>query len=153
MTFIHFYWNIAAFRKGICVYIFVMRRYASFLFKGWVILHTFLPCDRIPIFCNLSDFLWDINIQIGKVCTIENNTNSNSIFCLTKSSKNWFYFFTCTLPDYVAHEITKEFWKNNHFEKITAGFLLRFLDLRRWNTPKMMDFQAWNFLFSPILPL
>ena len=33
--------------------------------------------------------------------------------------------FTCILPDYMAHGITKEFWKNGHFENRRAGFLLR----------------------------
>ena len=28
------------------------------------------------------------------------------------------------LPDYMAHDITKEFWKNRHFEHMTAGFPL-----------------------------
>ena len=76
----------------------------------------------------------------NKVWTIENNTNS-------------FYFFSCILPDYVAHDIIKEFWKNSHFEKMTAGFVLRCQNLLRWNTPEIMHFQEWNFLFSPILPL
>ena len=31
--------------------------------------------------------------------------------------------FTCILPHYAAHDITKEFWKNSHFENMTAGFL------------------------------
>ena len=34
--------------------------------------------------------------------------------------KKIFYPFTCILPNYVAHDITKEFWKNNHFENMTA---------------------------------
>ena len=34
-------------------------------------------------------------------------------------------YYTCILPDYMAHDITKEFWKNSHFENMTAGFLLR----------------------------
>ena len=51
---------IAAFRKGLCVSIFVMwRRWAVcwHMFKGWVSLHTFLPWCGIPTFCNLS-CLW-----------------------------------------------------------------------------------------------
>ena len=44
-------------------------------------------------------------------------------FSLMKSSDNTFYFFTCILPDYVAHDITKEFWKNSHFENMRAVFL------------------------------
>ena len=30
-----------------------------------------------------------------------------------KSSKEYFIFFTSILPNYVPHEITKEFWKKN----------------------------------------
>ena len=40
---------------------------------------------------------------------LENNTNLNSIFCLIKSSEIVFNFFTCILPDYMAHGIPKEF--------------------------------------------
>ena len=79
-----------------------------------------------------------------KVCTIENNINLNSIFCLIKSSK--IDFFTSILPDYVAHDITKEFEKK-------AGFLLRCQNLIHWNTPEIMHFVAWHFLSSPVLPL
>ena len=31
--------------------------------------------------------------------------------------------FTCTLPDYVSHESSKELWKNSHFGNMRAGFL------------------------------
>ena len=34
-----------------------------------------------------------------------------------------FHFFTCIFRYYVAHEIFKEFWKNSHFENMTASFL------------------------------
>ena len=74
-------------------------------------------------------------------------------FLCNKKFKIWFDFFTCILPDNVAHDITKEFWRNSHFEKITAGFLLRCQNLLRRNTPEIMQFQAWNFLSLPILPL
>ena len=42
-----------------------------------------------------------------------------------KSSEIVFIFFTCFLPDYMAHDIRKEFWKNVHFENMPAVFLLR----------------------------
>ena len=42
-----------------------------------------------------------------------------------KKFKNCVYFFTYILPDYMAHDIPKEFKKNNLFEYMTAGFLLR----------------------------
>ena len=32
------------------------------------------------------------------------------------------HFFICIFLNYVAHEITKEFWKNSHFENMTADF-------------------------------
>ena len=40
-----------------------------------------------------------------------------------KKFKNRFYFFTCILPKYLAHDMTKEFWKNSYFENMRAGFL------------------------------
>ena len=63
-------------------------------------------------------------------------------FFFNKKFKNGFYFFTCILPDYVAHDISKEFWENSPFKKMTAGFLLRCQNLLRWNTPEMMHFEA-----------
>ena len=42
-----------------------------------------------------------------------------------KSSENRFHFYTCILPDYVACERLKEFWKNSHFENMIASFLLK----------------------------
>ena len=53
-------------------------------------------------------------------------------FSLMKSSENCFYFLTCILPDYMAHNFPKEFWKNSHFENMTAVFLLRCLNSLRW---------------------
>ena len=53
---------------------------------------------------------------------------------------------SCIFPDYMGHEITKEFWKNSHFENITAGFLQRCQNLHRYFTPDMMHFQAWKKL-------
>ena len=61
-----------------------------------------------------------------------------------KKFRKWSYFFTCILPDSVAHAITKEFWKNRSFEKMTAGFVLRCQNLFRWNTPEF----RWNNAFS-----
>ena len=48
--------------------------------------------------------------------------------------------FTCILPDYMTHDITKEFWKNRHFENITAGFPLKYQNLLRYFTPEIMHF-------------
>ena len=74
-------------------------------------------------------------------------------FFINEMFKKMLHFLICILPSYVPHEITKEFWKNSHFEKITAGFLLRCQNRLRWNTPEKMHFQERIFLFSPILPL
>ena len=41
------------------------------------------------------------------------------IFINEKFQKN-IQFFTCILPNNVAHDITKEFWKNSHFENARA---------------------------------
>ena len=70
------------------------------------------------------------------------------------NKKFWktFCFFTCILPDYVAHDITKEFWKNSHFENMTAGFLLRCQNWLRyeisliwhWNIDLLK--QNWSFV-------
>ena len=46
-------------------------------------------------------------------------------FLFSKKFKNCAYFFTCMLPDYMAHDIPKEFLENSHFENKTADFLLR----------------------------
>ena len=58
-----------------------------------------------------------------------------------KSSENCVYFFTYALPDYMAHSIPKEFWKNSHFENMTAGFLLWCKNLLWQIAPKMMHLQ------------
>ena len=50
-------------------------------------------------------------------------------FFFNERLKKISHFFTSILPNYVPHEITKEFWKNNHFENMTAGFLLRYQNL------------------------
>ena len=67
---------------------------------------------------------------------------------LMKSSANTFYFFTCILPDYVAHESLKEFWKNIYFENMRAGFHLRCQNSLRFVTPEMMHFQPWKKYFN-----
>ena len=48
---------------------------------------------------------------------------SNFIKCINEKFRK--YFFTCIVPDYVPHEILKEFWKNSHFENLRAGLILR----------------------------
>ena len=53
-------------------------------------------------------------------------------FFIHKKLKKLFYFLTCILPNYVTHEITKEFWKNSLFENMLTGFLLRCQNSLRW---------------------
>ena len=53
-------------------------------------------------------------------------------FFINEKLKKLSHFFTSILPNYVPHEITKEFWKNSHFENMTAGFLLSCQNTLRW---------------------
>ena len=76
-----------------------------------------------------------INPRLYKVWTIENNTNLYSIFCLIKSSRIDFF-----LPAF-SHDITKEFWKNSHFENMRAAFLLRCQNSLRWGKSSICH---WN---------
>ena len=48
------------------------------------------------------------------------------------------------LNEGMAHDISKEFLEDSHFENTTAGFLLRCQNLLRLIPPKMMHFQAWK---------
>ena len=74
-------------------------------------------------------------------------------FFINKKLKKIFYFFTCILPNYVPHDITKEFWKNSHFENMTAGFLHRCQNRLRRNTPEIIHFQTWQkLIFTNIAP-
>ena len=53
-------------------------------------------------------------------------------YFFNKKFKNHIYFLTCILPDYIAHDVSKEFFKNSHFEIMTAGFQLRSQNTLRW---------------------
>ena len=53
-------------------------------------------------------------------------------FFINEKFKKLLYFFICILPNYVPHEITKDFWKNSHFENVRADFLLRCQNSLRW---------------------
>ena len=46
--------------------------------------------------------------------------------------KKLIHFFTCILPNSVSYEIIKKFWKINHFENMTPGFLRRCQNSLRW---------------------
>ena len=78
-----------------------------------------------------------------KVCTLKNNTNLNSIFCLVKSSKIDFIFHLHYIWLYGCWYY-QEIWKNSHFENMTAGFLRRF-------TSEMIHFQAWKKIFQTVI--
>ena len=56
--------------------------------------------------------------------------------------KKLIYFFTCILPNYVPHEIIKEFWKNSQFEIMLTGFLPRCQNSLRWEICLICH---WNF--------
>ena len=76
------------------------------------------------IFCNLI-VPWPGGYGEDSICILKNNTNLNwNLFCFMKSSEIVF-IFTCILSDYVAYEVIKDFWKINHFENVTAVFVLR----------------------------
>ena len=64
--------------------------------------------------------------------------NSNFWWCTVQKI---FYFFTCILLDYMANEITKEFWKSIHFENMTVGFLLSCHNWLRWEISLLCH---WN---------
>ena len=44
--------------------------------------------------------------------------------------------------NYVAHETTKRFWKNSHFENMRAGFHRRCQNSLRQTSPEMVHIQA-----------
>ena len=87
----------------------------------------------------------DYNVQI-KTGRLKRSQFSIQLFISWKLQK-LFYFLTCILADFVADEITKEFWKSSHFENITAGFLLRCQNTLRWNTPEKMRFTGVKYPF------
>ena len=78
---------------------------------------------------------------VSKDWELEKETSKFRIFIIEKFKKI-FYSFTYILDNYMAHETTKEFLKNSHFENMTAGFLQRCQNLLRYFTPEMMHFQA-----------
>ena len=85
-----------------------------------VVKHFFLVIMTIYIFKSKN-----------KVCPIENNTNLDSIFYLVKVQKLLLFFYL-HLTWLLAHDITKEFWKNSHFENMRAVFLLSCQNSLRW---------------------
>ena len=79
----------------------------EFNYLGTAIVDVLTPPDAMDcmyqnhqivsrIFCNYTPFR-------------NERDNLFHYFSVMKSSKNKFYFFTCILPDYVAHESPKEF--------------------------------------------
>jgi hypothetical protein len=61
---------------------------------------------------------------------------------VSEKHRQQFCFFTCILPDFVAHEIFKELWKNIHFKNMKADFLRICQNSLRQTSPKMMHLQA-----------
>ena len=61
------------------------------------------------------------------ILSLMHKKSDKSLFTISigETFRNYSIIFTCILPDYVAREIAKEFWKNSHFENMRAGFLLR----------------------------
>ena len=111
------------------IYIYIHKVYQNREVRKSLRLHIARLC------CISAVYVYSYSIQ---------KRQSISIFLLLKSSNNIFYFFSCILPDYVAHESLKEVWKNIHFENMRAGFHLRCQNSLRFVTPEMMHFQPWK---------
>ena len=91
---------------------------------------SILSSDFVEFSQLLSFNFW--MIRLIKIPILPNYTpiqfkrdNLFPYFLLIKSSDVIFYFCTCILPHYVAHESLKFFWKNIYFENMRAGFHLR----------------------------
>ena len=102
---------------------------------------------RFGIWEGISFTCWDWESKADKLwCTTALNyclsqfKRDKSIFkkSISEKFRKKFYFFTYILPDYMAHDIPKDFLKNNHFENMTAGFPLSFQNLTWQITHKMM---------------
>ena len=65
-------------------------------------------------------------------------------FFIYKKFKKQLYFFTCILPGYVFNECSKDIWKKSNFKTMRAGFLRRYQNSLRQNSPEIMHFQAWK---------
>ena len=110
---------------------------------------------RKPVFCNKTILLLSMKKSTYRPVRKKYDIFKLKIFINKKFWKT-FYFFTCILTNYVAHDITKEFWKNSHFENMTAGFLLRCQNWLRyeisliwhWNIDLLK--QNWSFVYVKI---
>ena len=73
-------------------------------------------------------------------------------FFSDKNFKICVYFFSCILPDYMADDIIKDFWKNNHFENMARTYLQ--LPLRQWGAGNvyLLVLSSWkvNIAENPI---
>ena len=74
-------------------------------------------------------------------------------FFINEKLKNLIYFFTCILPNYMPHEITKEFWENSHFQNMTACFLQRCQNSLRWEKLLICHWNIFSPAFYPIMCL
>ena len=93
--------------------------------------HSFIPSVQWSK-AFLRFILWVSSSIFTPFCLIQLKTEYRPVHKKYDSSKlknfinekfkKIFNFFTCILPNNVAHDITKEFWKNSHFENMTAVF-------------------------------
>ena len=69
--------------------------------------------------CPLFDLLKAWKVLFELKCGNLKSTQNWKNFLFNKKFGNCLYFFTCIWPDYIAHDMTKEFWKNSFFENMT----------------------------------
>ena len=104
--------------------------WAHFCYYHYLITNRFIHAscpnfDSSPLhqFSKFNHFLW---VKTGRV--------KSSQFYIQKIE--WWkirnhFFFTCILLDYVAYEVTKDFWKNIHFENKDL-FIKHFMNKSLW---------------------
>ena len=61
------------------------------------------PCIPSVLGTNLNPCISKVRTPRGRVC------RGLAVFCSVKKVQNWIKYFI--LPDYMAHDITKELWK------------------------------------------
>ena len=129
-----------------------MVDWSSFL-KGSNI-HKYICGLNVTTFDSLINSLFPWKQGIIKYSDLKWMRQKFYLFFINEKFKKILYFFTCILPNYVPHEITKEFWKNSHFWNVTAGFLLGCQNSLQWNTPEKIHFQeCLFFIFTNIAHL
>ena len=88
--------------------LFLKRRHQMLIFVGLI-----TSMENVQKNFNLILVISGVinSVQLKKI-----QIESSLLF--NKKFRNHFHFSTWILPDYMAHDITKEFWKNTYFEKI-----------------------------------